>query len=295
MVLLCGTACPIPGSAAGFAVSEEQTVYPPAEYEFSRREYARYESKTLIFTIETFNMDAAKCVLTKVWVQDPARQIRKANADWGKSLAAPKDLAKKVPGAVLVTNASGYVTKAYPDLPENYPGNVGQYYFTTLGSLVITDGKILRELEGVPFYGLALSEDGITMYRGTDNSFVLATEPTQTWAFFETCAMQENGEDLLPEEGAWPMAKEKHARTVIARVNRNNYLMLHIPYGAELPGLSLYRINAFFSENFETEWVYNLDGGYSTSLFYKPQKKNATLFRLVPNVQQVADILCFTE
>jgi hypothetical protein len=133
------------------------------------------------------------------------------------------------------------------------------------------------------------------MYRGADNADVLAASPSQTWAFFESCAMQENGADLLPEEGTWPMAKEKHARTVLARVNRNNYLLLHLPYGPALRGMSLYRLNQFFSEHFETEWVYNLDGGYSTSLVYRQQKKKSALFLLVPNVQKIADLLCFTE
>ena len=295
LVLLCGlSACP----ARGEIVSEETdgvAEYPPMVYDYAQRKYDSYTSDTLIYTIETFNMSGTKCVLTKIWVKDPARQIRKANAPWKKDLADPKLLTAQVPGAVLSTNASGYITRIYPDIPETYPGVPSDYYYTTLGSLVITDGEILRELEGVPFYGLALSENGISLYRGADNALVLATEPRQTWAFFEPCAMQVNGEDLLPEEGIWPMAKEKHARTILARVNRNNYLMLHVPYGKALRGLSLYQVNAFFSAHFQTEWVYNLDGGYSTALIYKPQTKNARLERLVPNVQQVADILCFTE
>lgn len=278
--------------------AEELPVYPPMEYDLDipgKRVYDTYVSDTLRFTIETFHMEGNKCVLTEVWVQDPGRQIRKVNADWGKDLANPKDLARKLPETVLATNASGYVTRTYPDIPASYPGKPADYYFTTLGSLVITDGKILRELDGVPFYGLALTGEGISMYRGADNADVLAASPSQTWAFFESCAMQENGADLLPEEGTWPMAKEKHARTLLARVNRNNYLLLHLPYGPALRGMSLYRLNQFFSEHFETEWVYNLDGGYSTSLVYRQQKKKSALFLLVPNVQKIADLLCFTE
>ena len=296
LALLC--VLPFTGAAegfTGFVAADADEDYPPEEYEFAKRVYASYESETLIYRIESFTLDGVKCLLTKVWVQDPGRQIRKANAPWGESLGNPLALAKQIPGTVLATNASGYITKAYPDIPENYPGESKDYFFTTLGSLVVTDGEILRNLEGVPFYGLALSENGITLYRGTDNETVLATQPSQTWAFFETCAMQVNGEDALPEEGSWPMAKESHPRTVIARVNRNNYLMLHVPNREDSFGLSLYRINRFFSAHFETEWVYTLDGGYSTTLIYKGQEKNARLTRLAPNRQPVADILCFTE
>ena len=289
--------------SSGFVVTdldqpdpENTAVFPPAEYEFTgKRVYADYASDTVIYSIESFTLDSVPCLLTKVWVRDPERQIRKVNAPWGKGLSNPLKLAEQIPETVLATNASGYITKQYPDIPESYPGVPSDYYFTTLGSLVITDGEILRNLEGVPFYGLALSENGIDLYRGADNGMVLASSPRQTWAFFESCAMMINGEDLLPEEGAWPMAQENHPRTVLARVNRNNYLMLHVPNRQDSHGLSLYRINRFFMRNFETEWVYNLDGGYSTALIYKTQGKNPRLTRVAPNRQPAADILCITE
>ena len=87
------------------------------------------------------------------------------------------------------------------------------------------------------------------------------------------------------------------ARTVLARINRNNYVFLHIPYGKSYRGMNLYRINQFFFEHFDAEWVYNLDGGYSSSLYYcnQPQKKNAALTLVVPHTQKVADVLCITE
>ena len=302
LILLCFAGAAAAESVSAAEVSDTdifnqsgEVVFPPETYEFEKRVYARYESDTLIYTIESFTLDSIHCLLTKVWVQDPYRQIRKVNAPWGKSLAQPLALAKQLPETVLATNASGYITRTYPNLPEGYPGSPKDYYFTTLGSVVITDGEVLRTLDGVPFYGLALTENGITLYRGADNADVLAENPRQTWAFFVPCAMQVNGEDTLPEEGTWPMAKEQHPRSVIARVNRNNYLMLHVPNREDSGGLSLYRINRFFSANFSTEWVYNLDGGYSSALIYKGQEKNARLVRLAPNMQPVADILCFTE
>ena len=279
-----------------FPASGEETVFPPEEYAYvGKRRSAHYESDTLVYTIENFTLDSVPVFLTKIWVKDPERQIRKVNAPWGESLANPLNLARQIPETVLATNASGYITRQYPDIPETYPGRSEDYYFTTLGSVVVTDGVILRNLPDVPFWGLALSADGITLYRGADNETVLASNPRQTWAFFEPCAMQAGGEDLLPKEGTWPLAKEKAPRTVLARVNRNNYLLLHVPNRADSNGLSLYRLNIFFFRNFETEWVYNLDGGYSSALIYRPQKKNARLKVLLPNWQPVADILCFTE
>ena len=66
-----------------FPAPGAQEVFPPEEYDFSKRVYTRYESETLIYTIESFTLDSIPVLLTKIWVQDPERQIRKVNAPWG--------------------------------------------------------------------------------------------------------------------------------------------------------------------------------------------------------------------
>ena len=289
LLCLCGAA------GAESAPPGEETVFPPEEYEYAGKQRARYESDTLIWTVESMTPGNVFCVLTKIWVKDPSRQIRKLCAPWGKSLADPVRLMKQLPEAVLGTNASGYINKTYPDLPEGYPGVPADYYFTTLGSLVVTDGEVLRNLEGVPFSGLALTSAGVTLYRGADNAAVLAENPSQTWAFFENCALQVAGENTLPEKGTWPMAEEKHSRTVLARINRNNYVLLHVLRRGNSNGATLYWVSDFFSEHFRAEWVYNLDGGSSSALVYRTQEKNARLKRHVPNGQGIMDLLCFTE
>ena len=293
--LLLALLCLCPAACAESGPAGTETVFPSEEYEYTGKLRARYDSDTLVWTVESATPGNVFCVITKIWVQDPERQIRKVCAPWGESLADPMRLMKKLPEAVLGTNASGYINKTYPDLPEGYPGEPADYYFTTLGSVVVTDGEVLRNLEGVPFWGLALTSDGITLYRGADNADVLAANPIQTWAFFENCAMQVDGEDTLPEEGTWPMAREKHPRTVLARINRNNYVLLHVLKSDHSNGASLYWINRFFSAHFRAEWVYNLDGGSSSSLIYRTKGKNARLKRHVSNRQGIMDILCFTE
>ena len=288
-LLLCLMCC-----VTAALAEEPADFFDQAEAESIGRFVRDYDSPTLKYTMEKFLMEGEICYLTRIWVQDPARQIRKATSKWKEDVKTADRLAAKVQGAALAINGSGFVSPLYPWIPENYPGTNEDYFYTPLGSLTVTDGEVFRNLEGVPFCGLALSEDGITLYRGADNDAVLASSPRQTWAFSENCAMMENGEDLLPEKGSWRMAKEQHPRTVLARVNRNNYLMLHVPNREDSWGLSLYRINLFFQKNFETEWVYNLDGGYSSALIIRDEK-TSRLKKLAPNRQPVADILCITE
>ena len=74
--------------------AEDATVYPPETYEFSKHVSASHESDTLIYSIESFSLDTVPCLLTKIWVRDPARQIRKVNAPWGEGLANPLKLAE---------------------------------------------------------------------------------------------------------------------------------------------------------------------------------------------------------
>lgn len=299
LLLLCccllSAAC-AEGSLPAALVAEdgESVEYPPAEYDFKKRVLASGKSDTLIWSVESLTLDSVPCYLTKVWVKDPAAQIRKANAPWGQKLARPQKLLGAVKDAMLASNASGYISKRYPDIPESYPGESADYYNTTLGSLVVTDGEVLRLLEGVPFWGLALDGDGISLYRGADPSAVLALRPRQTWAFFEPCAMQVYGEDVLPEEGTWELADYRFRRTILARVNRNNYLMLHVRESKNSPGLSLHRLNRFFSAHFTAEWVYNLDGGPSSCLLYR-KSKNARWVLRAQNGQEVADMIFFTE
>ena len=251
----------------------------------------QYDSPTLKYAIERFTMAGEKCYLTRIWVQDPARQIRKATAEWKEDIQRPGNIVKKLPEAVLAINGSGFVSPQYPEIPDNYPGTSEDYYYTPLGSLTVTDGEVFRNLEGVPYYGLTLDTDGLQMYTGAENGEVLATEPSQTWSFYVGCPMLRNNEDLLPEE--WKFADRKASRTIIGRLDRNNYLILTVTKSRD-KGISLRRAQQFFLENFNAEWVYNLDGGQSYALMSKKQgKKNINT--LAGGTAKVADVMGFTE
>lgn len=297
LLLLAGLLAAAGAAAARTETARAETVpetpCPPAEYTFSRKVLWSYESDTLIWSVERCTPGGALCFLTKIWVRDPARQIRKATAGWRENIRWPLEIAETLPEAVLATNGSGYVSPSYPGIPDSYPGTSEDYYYTPLGSLTVTDGEIFRNLEGVPYYGLTLEADGLQMYTGADIPDVLTAEPLQTWAFYEQCGMQRGGEDLLPAKKAWPFADRAYRRTVIARVNRNNYLLLHVTR-EQNAGLSLHQINSFLMKNFDTEWVYNLDGGPSSALIIR-KTKDSPLRLLTKKGQRVADLICFTE
>ena len=288
--LLCLVLCLIILPVAGFA-EEPADFFDRVEADSLGKIERTYDSPTLKYAVEEFAMDGEKCYLSRIWVQEPARQIRKATAEWEKNVMRPVFIAEKIPEAALIINGSGFVSPIYPGIPDSYPGVSSDYDYTPLGSLTVTDGEIFRNLEGVAYYGLALNEDGIQMYTGADNEEVLAASPRQTWSFYEECPMLRDNADLLPEN--WPFADRRAARTIIARLDRNNYLILNVT-SEKKRGLSLRRAVEFFQENFAAEWVYNLDGGPSSALLCraKGRKKPKTL---AGGTVKVADIMAFTE
>ena len=289
--LLCLLLCLLLYPFTAMAEEEPVSFFDDVEKDSVGRIFRTYDSPTLKYTIESFVMHGEKCFLTRIWVKDPARQIRKVTSVWEKRLDFPKTMALEVPEAAVIINGSGYVSPQFPDIPENYPGESKDYFYTPLGSVTVTDGEVFRNLDGVPYYGLTLDEDGLQMYTGADNEEVLATEPSQTWTFYTTCPMLRDNEDLLPEE--WVFAGRRAARTIIGRLDKHNYLILSVGT-YQTGGLSLRRAVVFFQENFKTEWVYNLDGGPSTALLVR-ERGRKRLTTIVGGGVKDEDIMAFTE
>jgi len=285
-LVICVLLCPPAGLG-----EEPASFFADVESDRVGKIIRSYDSPTLKYTVESFTMEGERCYLTRVWVRDPARQIRKATSTWKKNLKHPKVLAEKIPDAALVINGSGYVSPQYPEIPENYPGTSEDYFYTPLGSLTVTDGEVFRNLEGVPYYGLTLDADGLQMYTGADNAEVLATEPVQTWSFYTACPMLRDNVDLLPEE--WPFADKHAARTIIGRVDKHNYLILSVDISKK-DGLSLRRASVFFRESFRTEWVYDLDGGPSSALICR-KRGNKKMHTVMGGGAKDADIMAFIE
>ena len=285
LVMTAAFVCAAPAEERQTAQSQTDGAYT---YKF-KEAGASYDTETLKYSIEVCLINGTKCYLTRIWMQEPGRQIRKATAKWRTSLSKAEDLAKKVKGAAIVINGSGYVTKVYPDIPESYPGTSEDYYYTPLGSLTITDGEIFRNLEGVPYYGLTLEADGLHMYRGEDNETVLSRNPTQTWSFFEGCPLIVNGESILNTE--WDFAQRRAIRTIIAKLDDHNYLLLT---ATSSHGFSLIEAVDYLNGEFSPEWAYNLDGGPSTALFRRKQGKK-TLKLIYGAGQKIVDVMGFVE
>ena len=249
-----------------------------------------YDTDTLYYRIRQFQLNGVKCFLTEVCMADPGKQIGKQTAAWRKDIALPSEMAKKDPSAALVINGSGYVSPVYPWIPPEYPGVSRDYHYTPLGSLTVTGGEVFRDLEGVPYYGLTLEEDGLHMYVAADNGDVLARHPAQTWSFYVQCPLIRDREDIL--DRTWPFAQQKAMRTIIGKVSENDLFILTVSrFGG---GLTVCECVDWIQETIGPEWAYNLDGGPSSALLYR--KHGSRVMKTAwGNGAKDADIMTFSE
>ena len=268
-------------------VDSTQPVYP---YTWKGNKVVRrYETDTLKYTVETTSIQGCKCYVTKVWMKSPGQQIKKATAEWKVNIQLPEKMAQTIEGCALAVNASGYVSPVFPWIPENYPGQSEDYYYTPLGSLTITNGEVFRNLEGVPFYGLTLQEDGLHLHVGESNEEVLAQNPSQTWSFYVQCPMINHGEVILDE--TWDFAKKHAARTIIAKMDANNYVLITATSSV---GLTLWDAVDFLQKKLGPEWAYDLDGGPSSALICRRAGKK-TLTVIYGGKSKDADVMGFVE
>ncbi|MBE5794754.1 MAG: phosphodiester glycosidase family protein [Clostridiales bacterium] len=270
-------------------VHAQQAALPPYDYSFSGQPVISHDSPSLRWQIEQLAYQGADCYLTKVWMQDPGRQIGKATADWEENVLDTAVIAQRAPEASLLINASGYVTRIYRWIPDNYPGTNEDYYNTPLGSLTVTNGQLFRCLRGVPYYGLTLNTDGLRLHVGDDPETVLADQPSQTWSFYVECPIIQNHQSILDPE--WRFTNTPAMRTIIARMDQNNYLILTVTRGNR--GLTMQQCVDFLLEQFNPEWAYNLDGGPSSALMYRDEA--GILQAVWENGQENADIMTFSE
>lgn len=252
----------------------------------------QYQSDTLVFTMDRFVEDGARCYLTRIWMADPGAQIHKAASPWRKSLWFPSDMVKSLKvKAMLAVNGSGYVSPQFPWVPDDYPGKNRSYFYTPLGSLTITNGKVLRQLDGVAYYGLTLQADGLHLHRGEDPAEVLKQNPTQTWSFYDGCVLIDGGESVV--DRSWKFANERNIRTIVGKLGDQDYFLLTVT-NKENEGLSLVACTDWMLEKVHPLWAYDLDGGPSSALLVRDNPK-AKLKTVYGNNSKDVDVMAFSE
>ena len=141
------------------------------------------------------------------------------------------------------------------------------------------------------YYGLTLEADGLHLYNGAENARVLAANPMQTWSFYTRCPLVMDHESIL--DTTWSFAQARAMRTVIAREDSGEYLILTVTNRTS-PGLTLPQVITFLQSRYDPLWIYNLDGGPSAALLAREADLEA-LQVLFGNASRDADVMAFVE
>ena len=133
--------------------------------------------------------------------------------------------------------------------------------------------------------------DGLHLYNGAENARVLAANPMQTWSFYTRCPLVMDHESIL--DTTWSFAQARAMRTVIAREDNGEYLILTVTNRTS-PGLTLLQVVTFLQNRYDPLWIYNLDGGPSAALLAREADSEA-LQVLFGNASRDADVMAFVE
>ena len=242
-------------------------------------------------TLKVYITQSGNYYLTRIWAYDPYHQMNKEDSpNYGKELYKPKDLLKNainnnnLNGKLLVGfNASGfYLKNTYDASSVNYYSG---YDKTSVGSLVITDGKVKRNLyekgdlltwyiTGItPNNKMVVYED-IKMRETNVNDkknwaeMVINSGIRNTYTFASPVILKGQKTNYTNKNSRMPGSNDsKKGLQLICQINDNNFVLF--TSSGEKRNTA---INLFMKLGCQT--AVNLDGGGSIALLYKSSSSN---------------------
>lgn len=271
---------------------EPQTSSEQVTYGLKGTAVSTYDSDTLKISVEKVSHSGTTCYVSKVWVKDPTVQLTKCAAKWRKNLQRPSALAKQNSKVVLAVNGSGFYNSSWHSVPHAY-GSDSSNYCTSAGSIVIINGKIMRNVSKVPFTGIAITPGkGLTGYFEASTSNVLADKANNTFAF----EIHSKRKKFIYFDGKSCSCDFTgiSARTVFVKVNYNNFYIITVKGASGSAGLGPSALKSLIRKMGACQWAYNTDGGGSTTLLAKPSR-SGKLKRIYGDGRSIGEIFCVTE
>lgn len=245
--------------------------------------------------------------LTRVWARNPYQQLNKFDSpEYGKNLYRPSTLLSKAISKynlqnklVVGFNASGFYLKDTFDASS--VDKYSSYNKTSVGTLVITDGKVIRNAYNKAyktwFVAGVDSNNKLRIFTDKKASTTSEINAKKTWSqsvinsgirntFTFASPLIENGVKSLITTNM-PSYSSKKDRQAICQVNDNNFVLIT---GKNLTRNNL--INIMLSLNCQTGT--NLDGGGSIALLYK-DKNSTTLKKVIGDSRSLTEVGYFTE
>jgi len=258
-------------------------------------------------TLKIYITKKGSYYITRIWAYDPYYQLNKKDSpEYGSNLYKPKDLLQfaindnNLDNKLIVGfNASGFYLKNTYDAASvsKYSG----YDKTSVGTLVITDGKVIRNVYDKAYktWYIAGVDSSNTLKVFTDSMASTTTEINtkkqwassvinsgirNTFTFASPLVMNGVKSDITT---SMPSSSSKVNRQAICQVNSNNFVLIT---GSQLSRNNL--IEIMLGLNCQTGT--NLDGGGSIALLFK-EPNNSTITTIIGNSRNLTEVGYFTE
>ena len=262
-------------------------------------------------TLKVYITKTSTYYLTRVWMMDPYNQLNKEDSpEYGKNLYRPKKLLQNAINnnnlqnkLVVGFNASGFYLKDHYDKASvnKYP----KYDKTSVGTLVITNGKVIRNLYDkgdlltwfisgvtpnnklVVYEDIKMKETSVSEKK-TWSEKVINSGIRNTYTFAAPVILNGKKTNYTNKNSRMPGSNtENKGLQLLCQINDNNFALFTAK--SEKRNTA---INLFMKLGCQT--AVNLDGGGSVALLYKSSKSN-NVEVLIGNGRDLPEVGYFSE
>ncbi len=258
-------------------------------------------------TLKVYITKVGSYYITRVWAYDPYNQLNKFDSpEYGSNLYKPSALLNKAKSAYNLTNdllvgfnASGFYLKNTYDADS--VAKYSKYDKTSVGTLVITNGKVIRNAYDKAYktwYTFGIDKTN-TLKIFTDSAGTSSSQIStkKEWAnkvinsgirntFTFASPLIENGKKSS-KTTSMPSASSKLNRQAICQIDSNNFALIT---GSSLNRTDLQNIML----NLDCQTGTNLDGGGSIALLYQARGSNK-LETIIGNSRALTEVAYFSE
>ncbi len=258
-------------------------------------------------TLKVYITKKSKYYITRIWAYDPYHQLNKFDSpEYGKKLYRPKTLLKKakekynLQNQLLVGfNASAFYLAGVYDASE--VSKYSKYNKTSVGTLVITDGKVIRNAYNHAYktrYIVGVDKDNqMQVFTDKSGTSKKAKEEKKKWAqevidsgirnTFTHASILIKDYKKSSTKTNMPSPSTRKNRQAICQIDTNNFALIT---GENLNRSDLQNIMM----NLKCRIGSNLDGGGSIALFFQDRGSNS-ISTIIGNKRDLTEVGYFSE
>ncbi|MBR6033637.1 MAG: phosphodiester glycosidase family protein [Clostridia bacterium] len=253
-----------------------QTRFGPYQYSVTGTNKGSYKDDSIEVSVERIDsMNVAK-----IWIKDPSKQIKKAEAGWNVKNKIVKDILSGIPNAIIGCNGSFFYDDGSNWKPSSTT-DVGKsnWQYTIEGHSVISNGVIRRNFGHANLYSavvMGIDKNGQLMCNNIRN--LTASQMVSSYNIVNTFSGStifiENGKET--NENSRSGNDKQYGRTLIGQVNYNNYILIC--------SFCTFDKAIRIAKSLDCQFLFGLDGGGSSAMVFR---NNYVYYNSVRKVQDV--------